>query len=74
MASSGRASAFEFEHLVSAGDNEAQEFRKLIQKLSDRNLNIVLTLDPRIATIERFELDSTMAVAKKRTSLPSYQS
>ena len=53
MASSGRSSAFEFEHLATGGDKEVQEFRNLIKKLSDKSLNIVLTLDPRIATVER---------------------
>ena len=59
MASSGRSSAFEFEHLATGGDKEVQEFRNLIKKLSDKNLNIVLTLDPRIANVERFGFDSS---------------
>jgi hypothetical protein len=53
VGSSGRKEAFEFEQLLSDDDDESAQFYRLIEKLTRHRINIVLTLDPRVATPER---------------------
>lgn len=55
VSSSGRKESFEFQFLADDDDDddESAEFEALIGKLTKKNLKIVVTLDPRVASVQR---------------------
>ena len=53
VSSSGRKESFEFQFLQNDEENESAEFEELIEKLTKKNLKVVVTLDPRVASVAR---------------------